>query len=46
VVVRRIVGEYACRCGGGVQVGTLAPALLPRSKLGLALAVYLLCPLR
>jgi len=44
VVVRRIVRrKYACRCGcGGVQVAPLPPRLLPQSKLGLALAVYLL----
>jgi hypothetical protein len=44
VVVRRIVRrKYACRCGGGgVQVAPLPPRLLPQSKLGLGLAVYLL----
>jgi len=44
VVVRRTVRrKYACRCGGGgVQVAPLPPRLLPQSKLGLALAVYLL----
>lgn len=44
VVVRRIVRrKYACRCGcGGVQVAPLPPRLLPQSRLGLALAVYLL----
>ena len=35
--------KYACRCGcGGVQVAPLPPRLLPQSKLGLGLAVYLL----
>lgn len=44
VVVRRTVRrKYACRCGGGgVQIAPLPPRLLPQSKLGLALAVYLL----
>lgn len=44
VVVRRIVRrKYACRCGcGGVRVAPLPPRLLPQSRLGLALAVYLL----
>jgi len=44
VVVRRTVRpKYACRCGGGgVQVAPLPPRLLPQSRLGLALAVYLL----
>ena len=44
LVVRRVVRpKYACRCGGGgVQVAPLPPRLLPQSKLGLALAVYLL----
>lgn len=44
VVVRRTVRrKYACRCGGGgVQSAPLPPRLLPQSKLGLALAVYLL----
>lgn len=44
VVVRRTVRrKYACRCGqGGVQTAPLPPRLLPQSKLGLALAVYLL----
>lgn len=44
VVVRRIVRrKYACRCGcGGVQVAPLPPRLIPQSRLGLALAVYLL----
>lgn len=44
VVVRRIVRrKYACRCGcGGVQVAPLPARLLPQSKLGLGLAVYLL----
>jgi transposase len=44
VVVRRTVRrKYACRCGGGgVQVAPLPPRVLPQSKLGLALAVYLL----
>jgi transposase len=44
LVVRRTVRpKYACRCGGGgVQVAPLPPRLLPQSKLGLGLAVYLL----
>jgi transposase len=44
LVVRRTVRpKYACGCGcGGVQVAPLPPRLLPQSKLGLALAVYLL----
>ena len=44
VIVRRTVRpKYACRCGcGGVRVAPLPPRLLPQSKLGLGLAVYLL----
>ncbi len=44
MVVRRMVRpKYACRCGGGgVQVAPLPPRLVPQSKLGLGLAVYLL----
>jgi transposase len=44
VIVRRTVRpKYACRCGcGGVQVASLPPRLVPQSKLGLGLAVYLL----
>lgn len=44
VIVRRTVRpKYACRCGsGGVQVAPLPPRLIPQSKLGLGLAVYLL----
>lgn len=44
VVVRRTVRpKYACRCGcGGVQVAPLPARLVPQSKLGLGLAVYLL----
>lgn len=44
LVVRRTVRpKYACRCGcGGVQVAPLPPRLVPQSKLGLGLAVYLL----
>jgi transposase len=44
VVVRRTVRrKYACRCGGGgVQIAPLPPRLVPQSKLGLGLAVYLL----
>ena len=44
VIVRRTVRpKYACRCGcGGVQVAPLPPRLVPQSKLGLGLAVYLL----
>jgi transposase len=44
VVVKRMVRrKYACGCGGaGVQVAPLPAQILPQSKLGLALAVYLL----
>jgi transposase len=44
VIVRRTVRpKYACRCGGsGVKVVPLPPRLVPQSKLGLGLAVYLL----
>jgi len=44
LVVRRLVRrKYACRCGnGGVHIAPLPPRLLPQSKLGVALAVYLL----
>jgi transposase len=44
VVVRRLVRhKYGCRCGGGgVHIAPLPPRLVPQSKLGLALAVYLL----
>lgn len=44
VVVRRTVRpKYACRCGcGGVRIAPLPPRLVPQSKLGLGLAVYLL----
>lgn len=44
LVVRRTVRpKYACRCGcGGVRVAPLPPRLVPQSKLGLGLAVYLL----
>jgi transposase len=44
LVVRRMVRpKYACRCGGGgVRIAPLPPRLLPQSKLGVALAVYLL----
>lgn len=44
VVVRRTVRpKYACRCGcGSVAIAPLPPRLLPQSKLGTALAVYLL----
>lgn len=44
VVVRRTVRpKYACRCGcGGVRIASLPPRLVPQSKLGLGLAVYLL----
>ena len=44
LIVRRTVRpKYACRCGcGGVQVAPLPPRLVPQSKLGLGLAVYLL----
>ena len=35
--------KYACRCGGGgVDVAPLPPRLIPQSKLGLGLAIYLL----
>jgi len=44
VVVRKTVRpKYACRCGGGgVQIARLPARLLPQSKLGVGLAVYLL----
>lgn len=44
LIVRRTVRpKYACRCGGGgVRVAPLPPRLVPQSKLGLGLAVYLL----
>jgi transposase len=44
LIVRRTARpKYACRCGcGGVQVAPLPPRLVPQSKLGLGLAVYLL----
>jgi transposase len=44
LMVRRTVRpKYACRCGcGGVHIAPLPPRLLPQSKLGVALAVYLL----
>jgi transposase len=44
LIVRRTVRpKYACRCGGGgVQVAPLPSRLVPQSKLGLGLAVYLL----
>lgn len=44
LVVRRTVRpKYACRGGcGGVRIAPLPPRLLPQSKLGVALAVYLL----
>jgi transposase len=44
VIVRRTVRpKYACRCGcGGVRIAPLPPRLVPQSKLGLGLAVYLL----
>lgn len=43
VVRRRVRPKYACRCGGGgVRVAPLPPRLVPQSKLGLGLAVYLL----
>jgi len=44
LIVRRTVRpKYACRCGcAGVQVAPLPPRLVPQSKLGLGLAVYLL----
>lgn len=44
VIVRRTVRpKYACGCGGGgVQVAPLPPRLVPQSKLGLGLAIYLL----
>jgi transposase len=44
VIVRRTVRpKYACRCGcGTVRVAPLPPRLVPQSKLGLGLAVYLL----
>jgi transposase len=44
LVVRQTVRpKYACRCGcGGVRIAPLPPRLVPQSKLGLGLAVYLL----
>ncbi len=44
MIVRQTVRpKYACRCGcGGVRVASLPPRLVPQSKLGLGLAVYLL----
>jgi transposase len=44
LLVRRTVRpKYACRCGcGGVRIAPLPPRLVPQSKLGLGLAVYLL----
>lgn len=44
LIVRRTARpKYACRCGcGGVLVAPLPPRLVPQSKLGLGLAVYLL----
>jgi len=44
LVVRRTVRpKYACRCGcAGVRIAPLPPRLVPQSKLGLGLAVYLL----
>jgi transposase len=44
LMVRRTVRpKYACRCGGaGVRIAPLPSRLVPQSKLGLGLAVYLL----
>lgn len=43
VVKRTVRRKYACRCGcGGVHIAPLPPRLVPQSKLGLGLAVYLL----
>lgn len=43
VVHRTVRPKYACRCGcGGVAIAPLPPRLLPQSKLGVGLAVYLL----
>jgi len=44
LIRRRIVRpKYACRCGGaGVAIASLPPRLIPQSKLGLGLAIYIL----
>jgi transposase len=44
LIRRRIVRpKYACRCGeAGVAVAPLPPRLIPQSRLGLGLAVYIL----
>ena len=44
LIRRRIVRpKYACRCGeAGVAIAALAPRLLPQSRLGLGLAVYVI----
>ena len=43
VVKRTVRRKYACRCGCGVvHIAPLPPRLVPQSKLGLGLAVYLL----
>jgi transposase len=44
MIRRRIVRpKYACRCGeAGVSIAPLPPRLIPQSKLGLGLAIYIL----
>lgn len=44
LIRRRIVRpKYACRCGeAGVSIAPLPPRLIPQSKLGLGLAIYIL----
>jgi transposase len=44
LIRRRIVRpKYACRCGeAGVAIAPLPPRLIPQSKLGLRLAIYIL----
>ena len=44
LIRRRIVRpKYACRCGeAGVAIAPLPPRLIPQSKLGLGLAIYIL----
>jgi transposase len=44
LIRRRIVRpKYACRCGeAGVSIAALPPRLLPQSRLGLGLAVYVI----
>jgi transposase len=44
LIRRRIIRpKYACRCGeAGVSIAPLPPRLIPQSRLGLGLAVYIL----